>query len=67
MAVLSTSSAVPQISVGNGSAFQTQYVKKIGNDYYYRIVAVGNSGNETGVYTKMPGESAVRQCIIRIS
>jgi len=67
MTVLSASTAAPQFSVGNGSVFQTQYLKKSGNDYFFKIQAIGNSGSETAVYTKMPSESVVRQCIVRIA
>ena len=67
MTVLSASTATPQFTVGNGSVFRTQFVKKSGSDYYFKITATGNSGNETGIYTKIPGESTVRQCIVRIA
>ena len=67
MTVLSASTAVPQFSGGSGAVCRTQYVKKSGNDYYLKITATGNSGNETGIYTTMPGENAVRHCIVKIA
>ena len=67
MTVLSASTATPQFTVGNGSVFKTQFVQKSGSDYYFKITATGKSGEETGIYTQMPGENAVRQCIVKIS
>jgi hypothetical protein len=67
MIVLSASTAVPKFSTGNGAVFQMQYIRKSGNDYYIKITATGNSGNETGVYTTMPGENPARHCIVKIA
>ena len=66
MTILSASTTTPQFTVGNGSVFKTQFVKKDGSDYYFKITATGKPGAETGVYTTMPGESAVQQCIAKI-
>ena len=63
----SADDSVPQFMVGNGSVFQTQLVKQSGRDYYFKITAVGDSGQETGIYTKMPDQNAVRHCIVKIA
>jgi hypothetical protein len=35
MTVLGASTSTPQFTVGNGSLFKTQFVKKSGSDYYF--------------------------------
>ncbi|WP_195984469.1 lectin like domain-containing protein [Clostridium sp. D33t1_170424_F3] len=64
MTVLNGSTAMPSFAVGNGNIFKTQFVAKIGNDYYFRIWAVGAPGTKTGVYTTMPGEAAQLHCSV---
>lgn len=64
MTVLNGSTAMPSFTVGNGNIFKTQFVAKIGNDYYFRIWAVGAPGTKTGVYTTMPGEAAQMHCSV---
>ena len=56
----------PSFTVGNGSVLKTQFVAQIGNDYYYRVYAVGAPGQSTGVYTTLPGQNAQRQCAVTI-
>ncbi|WP_050697172.1 glycoside hydrolase family 38 N-terminal domain-containing protein [Anaeromassilibacillus senegalensis] len=56
----------PSFTVGNGDVLKTQYVAKIGNDYYYRVWAVGAPGQSTGVYTTLPGQQAVKHCTVTI-
>ncbi|WP_050696889.1 hypothetical protein [Anaeromassilibacillus senegalensis] len=66
MTVVNGSSAMPNFTVGNGSVLKTQYVTKIGNDYYYRVWAIGAPGQSTGVYTTMQGENAQQHCVVTI-
>lgn len=66
MTVLNSSVMTPSFTVGNGNVLKTQFVTKIGNDYYYRVWAVGASGQSTGVYTTMPGETAQKHCTVTI-
>ncbi|MDC0700449.1 Ig-like domain-containing protein, partial [Blautia wexlerae] len=56
----------PSFTVGNGSVLKTQFVAKIGNDYYYRVWATGKPGESTGVYTTLPGNAARRHCTVTI-
>lgn len=65
--VVSISQAAPQFTVGTASVLKVQYAGKSGSSYYFRVQAAGVSGSGTGVFTKMPGESAVRQCIVNIA
>lgn len=67
MIVLNNSSALPHFTVGNGNAFTTRFIERTGNNYYFSIRAVGVPGTSTGVYTTMPGEPPVRQCVVSIA
>ena len=53
------SNNMPSFTVGNGSVFKTQYVGRNGNVYTFRVWAIGNPGQKTGLYTQMPGDSKV--------
>ncbi|WP_050699188.1 NPCBM/NEW2 domain-containing protein [Anaeromassilibacillus senegalensis] len=66
MTVVNGSSAAPNFTVGNGSVLKTQFVAKIGNDYYYRVWATGTPGQSTGVYTTMVGEAPQQHCVVTI-
>ena len=59
------SDATPSFTVGNGSVLKTQFVAKVGNDYYYRVYAVGAPGQSTGVYTTLAGQTA-KHCAVTI-
>ena len=60
-------SAVPSFTVGNNDVLKTQFVTQIGNDYYYRVYAVGTPGQSTGVYTTLPGQNVVKHCVVTIN
>ncbi|WP_195986127.1 FIVAR domain-containing protein [Clostridium sp. D33t1_170424_F3] len=66
MTVINGNSLVPSFTTGNGSVLKTQFVAKIGNDYYYRVYAVGTPGQSAGVYTTLPGQNAVKHCTVAI-
>ena len=66
MTVVNGNNLVPNFTVGNGNVLKTQYVAKIGNDYYYRVWAVGAPGTSTGVYTALPGQNAVKHCTVTV-
>ena len=66
MTVVNGNNQTPSFTVGNGSVLKTQYVAKVGNDYYYRVYATGTSGQSTGVYTTLPGQNAVKHCTVTI-
>ncbi|WP_050697341.1 glycoside hydrolase family 2 TIM barrel-domain containing protein [Anaeromassilibacillus senegalensis] len=67
MTVVNGNGLVPSFTVGNGSMLKTQYVTQIGNDFYFRVWAIGTPGQSTGVYTALPGQNAVKHCTITIS
>ena len=66
MTVVNGNNVTPSFTVGNGSVLKTQFVAKVGNDYYYRVWAVGAPGSSTGVYTTLPGQQPQKHCTVRI-
>ena len=67
MTVVNGNAMTPSFTVGNGDVLKTQFVAKIGNDYYYRVYAIGTPGQSTGVYTTLPGQNAVKHCSVTIA
>ena len=66
MTVVNGNNMVPSFTVGNGDVLKTQFVARIGNDYYYRVYAIGTPGQSTGVYTTLPGNAPVKHCAVTI-
>ena len=67
MTVVNGNGVAPSFTVGNGSVLRTQFVAQIGNDYYYRVYAIGTPGQSTGVYTTLPGQNAQKHCAVTIA
>ena len=57
----------PSFTVGDGSVLKTQYVAKVGNDYYYRVWATGTPGQSTGVYTTLLNGAPQKHCVVSIA
>ena len=66
MTVVNGNAMAPGFTAGNGEVLKTQFVAKIGNDYYYRVYATGTPGQSTGVYTTLPGNVPVKHCAVTI-
>ena len=66
MTVVNGNTLTPSFTAGNGDVLKTQFVAKIGNDYYYRVYATGTPGQSTGVYTTLPGNVPVKHCAVTI-
>lgn len=66
MTVINGDALTPSFTVGNGEVLKTQFVARIGNDYYYRVWATGTPGQSTGVYTTLPGIAAQKHCTVTI-
>lgn len=66
MTVVNGNGAIPSFTVGNGAVLKTQFVAQMGNDYYYRVYAIGAPGQSTGVYTTLPGQQAQKHCTVTI-
>ena len=66
MTVVNGNAMTPGFTAGNGDVLKTQFVAKVGNDYYYRVYATGTPGQSTGVYTTLPGNAPVKHCAVTI-
>jgi hypothetical protein len=54
-------------SVGTPGAFGTSLVKHVGNDFYYKVTAIGHVGQASGIYVSVPGQAAKKLCVVSIS
>ena len=58
----------PNLVAGNGSVLQTEDVKQVvenGHDvYYFKVRAIGKSGEGSSIYTTLPGQASVKHCTI---
>lgn len=59
---VSNTYAKPSFTVGNGAVMKTYAQKRIGNVYYFQVIAIGKPGESTGVYTTLPGQQPVKHC-----
>lgn len=66
LTVVNGNGAAPSFTVGNGSVLKTQFVTRIGNNFYYRVYAVGAQGQSTGVYAALPGSAPQKQNAVTI-
>ncbi len=48
--ITSTNGQVPAFVIGTSGVFTTQLVKTVGNDYYFKLTAIGTPGTNAGVY-----------------
>ena len=48
--ITSTNGAIPTFVVGTPGVFEMQLVSVSGNDYYFRLTAVGKPGDKAGIY-----------------
>jgi hypothetical protein len=56
----------PIFTVGNSTVLKSNFVAQNGTDYYFKITAIGEVGQESGAYTAASGMKAIRQCKISI-
>ncbi|MBW7571512.1 hypothetical protein [Caproiciproducens faecalis] len=63
----SANGVMPIFTVGTKGLFRFELIKKSGDDYFYKITAVGTAGKSAGIYTTIPNENPVRQCKVTIS
>ncbi len=48
--ITSTDGKSPTFLLGTPGAFMVQLVESVGNDYFYKVIAIGQSGQQSGVY-----------------
>lgn len=51
---------------GTSGVVQPAFVKKVGNDFYYKITGTGSSGQQTGIYVSAPNQDAKKVCVVTI-
>lgn len=56
----------PVVTVANGRALKVFLKGQSGNNYYYTVTAVGQAGSTSGVYMALPGQAAIRCCIVTV-
>lgn len=56
--------ATPFVSTGNAGVLRVVSTVKSGSSFYVKIQATGTGC--TSVYTTMPGQSAIRQCVVTV-
>lgn len=54
------------ITAGTGGVVTIVPMPRTGNDQLFALVAVGQSGDETGIYTAAPNEKALKRFVFRI-
>lgn len=63
--------AKPKIEAGNKKVLETMKLTaskdKKGNDvYYFQVRVIGAPGTAAGIYTTLPGQAGVRQCVVNV-
>ena len=48
--ITSTNGSVPNFVIGTPGVFKTELVSHNGNDYFYKVTAIGKAGQKAGVY-----------------
>lgn len=51
---------------GSSGVVSVAYVSHSGNDFYFKIAAVGKSGQTTGIYASVPGQTANKICAVTV-
>lgn len=57
--ITSKNGKAPVFVVGTAGVFKVRLIKKVGDDYYYQIIAVGMPGTSTGIYINGEGKLLV--------
>ncbi|MBW7572551.1 hypothetical protein [Caproiciproducens faecalis] len=54
-------------NTGSAGVFQVTLLRHTGDDFFYKITAIGKSGQQSGIYASLPGQSAQKLCVVTIS
>ncbi|MDF2632082.1 MAG: hypothetical protein K0Q85_678, partial [Caproiciproducens sp.] len=54
-------------NAGTAGVFEVNFVRRTGDDFYYKITAIGQSGKEAGIYASVPGQTPQKLCKVSIS
>jgi hypothetical protein len=55
-----------QFNSGSSGVIRPVLVRHTGNDFYYRVTAVGTPGQQTGIYASVPGQDSVKICVVTV-
>lgn len=53
-------------NAGSAGVVSVALVSHVGSDFYYKVTAVGNSGQAAGIYASVPNQAAKRCCVITV-
>ncbi len=64
-----TAPGIKSINFNTGTAgvFGITFVRHTGDDFIYKITAIGKPGQETGIYASVPGQTAKKLCKVSIA
>ena len=51
---------------GTGGVFQITFLRHTGDDFFYKITAIGKTGQQSGIYASVPGQAAKKLCVVTI-
>ncbi len=51
---------------GTSGVYSITLIKHVNNDFYYKITAIGNSGQKTGLYASVPGQNPKKICVVAV-
>jgi hypothetical protein len=59
-------SGATSFTSGSSGVFKIDFIQKSGADSYYRITAIGQPGQQTGLYMSAPGLAAQKVCVVTV-
>ena len=62
---LPSGTAAPTFTIGNSAFLRTIQLRKAGNIYYLKILAL--TRGSAGVYITIPGEQTIRECVVNVN
>nr|WP_319489101.1 hypothetical protein [uncultured Caproiciproducens sp.] len=53
-------------NTGTSGVFQVSFLRHTGDDFFYKITAIGQSGQQTGIYASALGQNPQKLCVASI-
>ncbi len=54
-------------NTGTSGVFQVALLRHTGDDFFYKITAIGKSGQQSGIYASLLGQTGQKLCVVSIS
>ena len=54
-------------NTGTSGVFQVTLLRHTGDDFFYKITAIGKSGQQSGIYASLLGQTGQKLCVVSIS